>query len=184
MGSKRGINLLRKIRGSFQIEATLHARDLAFAAGYDPKGLTTTTKTDANIDAGITISDNTIIDSAWIAEAAGAVTLPTATLGNYVVYRQTTNADTQANLVFTCASGDFFAGDQVLRTGTGLAGCADVSAATDNILTLQTDGTNACWGQIGSAAVFYCREKGYWHIKLWSVPRETGAVGNLAFSAS
>ena len=189
MSSKKAINLLRRIaafkfNNPVDFGSLIHARDIAFAAGYDPKDMTTTTKTDANIDAGITISDNTIIDSAWSAASSnGAVTLPAATVGNYAVYRQTANADTQRDLVFTCASGDFFAGDQVLSTGTGLASCTDVSAATDNTLTLQTDGSNLPWGMIGSSAVFYCRTKGYWHVKLWSVPAGSGAVGNLAFSA-
>ena len=160
-------------------------RTLAFAGGWDPAGLTTTAKTDGNVDTGFTIADNTIIDSAWdAAGAAASIVLPAATVNNYVVWRQTAAADgAGVNLVVTCASGEFFEGDQVLSTGTGLAVNNEITAATDNTLTVAVTSANNGWGEIGSSIVFFCKTAGYWLVKLHSVPLGTGAVGSVNATA-
>ena len=160
-------------------------KTLAFNAGYDPAGLTTTAKTDGNVDTGFTIAANTIIDSAWdAAGAAASIVLPAATVGNYVVWRQTAAADgAGVNLVVTCASGEFFAGDQVLSTGTNLAVNNEITEATDNTLTVAVTSANNGWGEIGSSIVFFCRTAGYWLVKLHSVPLGSGAVGSVNTTA-
>ena len=158
---------------------------LAFAGGYDPTGLTTTAKTDGNVDTGFTIADNTVIDSAWdAAGAAASIVLPSATVGNYVVWRQTAAADgAGVNLVITCASGEFFEGDQILSTGTNLAVNNEITAATDNTLTVAVTTGNNGWGELGSSIVFFCKTAGYWLVKLHSVTLGTGAVGSVNTTA-
>ena len=160
-------------------------KTLAFISGYDPSGLTTTAKTDGNVDTGFTIADNTVIDSAWdAAGAAASIVLPAATKNNYVVWRQTVDADQAGvNLVITCGSGDFFAGDQILSTGTGLAVNNEITAATDNTLTVAVTTANNGWGEIGSTLVFFCKDAGFWLVKAHSVSLGTGAVGSVNTTA-
>ena len=160
-------------------------RSLAFAGGWDPAGLTTTAKTDGNCDSGFTIADNTVIDAAWDAGgAAASIVLPKATKNNYVVWRQTAAADgAGVNLVITCASGEFFAGDQVLSTGTNLAVNNEITAATDNTLTVAVTSANNGWGEIGSTLVFFCKDAGYWLVKAHSVSLGTGAAGSINTTA-
>ena len=160
-------------------------RTIAFASGYDPAGLTTTAKTDGNVDTGFTIADNTVIDSAWdAAGAAASIVLPAATVGNYVVWRQTASADGAGrNLVITCASGEFFEGDQVLSTGTNLAVNNEITAATDNTLTVAVTAANNGWGEIGSSIAFFCRTAGYWLVKPHSVTLGSGALGSINTTA-
>ena len=167
------------------LTGTYLEKEQAFASGYDPSGLTTTAKTDGNCDTGFTIADNTIIDAAWDGgNAAASIVLPAATVGNYVVWRQTAAADgAGVNLVFTCASGEFFAGDQVLSTGTNLAVNNEITAATDNTLTIAVTSANNGWGEIGSSVVFFCRTAGYWLVKAHSVTLGTGAVGSINTTA-
>ena len=160
-------------------------KSLAFAGGWDPSGLTTTAKTDGNVDSGFTIADNTIIDAAWDAGgAAASIVLPAATRNNYVVWRQTAAADgAGVNLVITCASGEFFDGDQVLSTGTNLAVNNEITAATDNTLTVAVTSANNGWGEIGSSLVFFCKNAGFWLVKAHSVSLGTGAVGSINTTA-
>ena len=164
---------------------TFLEKALAFSGGYDPTGLTTTAKTDANVDTGFTIADNTIIDSAWdAAGAAASIVLPAATVGNYVVWRQTAAADgASVILTITCASSEFFAGDQILSTGTNLAVNNEITAATDNTLAVAVTTANNGWGEIGSSIVFFCRTASYWLVKLHSVSLGTGAVGSVNATA-
>jgi len=160
-------------------------KTLAFAAGYDPAGLTTTAKADGACDTGFTIADNTVIDSAWdAAGAAASIVLPAATVGNYVVWRQTAAADgAGVNLVVTCAAGEFFAGDQILSIGTNLAILNEITAATDNTLTVAVTAANNGWGEVGSSIVFYCKTAGFWLVKFHSVTLGTGAVGAVNTTA-
>ena len=85
--------------------------------------------------------------------------------------------------MITCASGEFFAGDQVLSTGTGLAVNNEITAATDNTLTIAVTAANNGWGEIGSSIVFFCKTAGYWLVKLHSVPLGSGAVGSVNTTA-
>jgi len=160
-------------------------RTLAFAAGYDPAGLTTTAKTDSQCDTGFTIGNNTIIDAAWDGgNAASSIVLPAATVNNYVIWRQTAAADgAGVNLVITCASSEFFEGDQVLSTGTNLAVNNEITAATDNTLTVAVTTSNNGWGEVGSNIHFYCKKAGFWLVKLHGVTLGTGAAGSVNTTA-
>ena len=162
-------------------------KELAYGGGYDPSGMTTTAKDNTAAEAGFTIADNTIIDSAWDGtNDMDNIILPAATVGNYVVIRQTAEADgANKSLIVDCASGETFAGDDVLSIGTGTAAQSDVSAATDTRLTIGNGGTsNYGWGAVGDSVVFFCRTAGKWNVKIGSCGGNgTGAGGTVAFSA-
>ena len=112
-------------------------RTLAFAGGWDPAGLTTTAKTDGNVDTGFTIADNTVIDSAWdAAGAAASIVLPAATVGNYVVWRQTAAADGAGDWVMSAV--------QTLENGITLTveGTSRIATITGNIEVLNVQDTD------------------------------------------
>tara|TARA_Y100000593_G_scaffold73915_1_gene135851 strand:- start:1683 stop:2297 length:615 start_codon:yes stop_codon:yes gene_type:complete len=170
------------------IKSTYLEKELAYGGAYDPDGLTTTAKTDANVASGFTISDDTVIDSAMGSATGtpGTITLPSATVGNYVVWRQTDEWDgASKTLNIDVASGDFFAGDDTLCIGTMITAQCDVSAATDTRLALTNAATsNYGWGAVGDSIVFFCRTAGFWNV---NIPESTGhgtsAGGTVAFSA-
>ena len=80
---------------------------LKFATG-DYSGLTISTKTNANVNAGITLTDNTVTESAWLGDTAATITLPSATLGTLVVWIQTAVGDGGQAITFTRAGTDTF----------------------------------------------------------------------------
>ena len=166
-------------------DAIITARDIAFGCGYDPAGMTTTAKNNAACEAGFSIANNVIIDSAWDGtNDMDDIVLPAATVGAYVIIRQTAEADgANKHIEVNRAGTDTFAADQVVACGTGLAGLTDVSAVTDVKLTITSGGTtNYGWGGVGSSLHFYCRTAGQWLVKAHSVPNGTGAGGSVVFS--
>jgi len=144
-------------------------------------GLTAVAFSDANVDAGVTMSGSAVHTAAWDSNAAGAATLPAATVGNMCIWRQSALADEASDLVFTCAGTDTYEANQIIGDGIVLAR-KDVSAGTDKVLTITCAATNEAWGSIGSTVSWYCRQPGKWLVKVNALPLGTGAGGDIAFS--
>ena len=173
--SKRRVSANAAWDTSGPLKGTELEKALAYAGNYDPDGLTTTAKDNTAAEAGYTIADNTIIGSAWDGtNDMNDIILPAATVGNYVIIRQTAEADgANKDLVIECAGTDKFAGDDVLCIGTKKTAQCDVSAASDDTLTIENGGTtNYGWGAVGDYIVFFCRTEGFWNVKI------PAAVGN------
>lgn len=205
MGSKRAINLLRKgltpvMNASLDVMRSNYVR---FVAG-DYNGLSVSTKSDANADSGFTMAVSTLHEVAWDGGGASAITLPAATEGTLTVFRFTAQADGGQNIVFSCASGEFFAG-QTLNTdvtnfgdanpfgrrilGTDLTqtvatfgGAIVTIAATHNTLTIASTATNN-QTNIGAELAFYCDTKGYWRLMFKPSELGSGAI-NATFATS
>ena len=159
-------------------------KELAFAGGYDPEGLTVQTQwEDADVEGGNTLAINSVYDWDWDSATAVDVYLPAATKNAYIVVRMVEPADGGENLVITTNGTDVYAEDLIVKCGTGLAAACDVSAGSgDNILTIGTDASNNGWGETGSSIVFFCKDTGSWLVKLYGVTKGTGAASTVAFS--
>ena len=166
------------------VDGVLYNKDVAFAAGWDPTGLTTQTQwEDADVEGGNTLVANSVYDWDWDSATAGNVLLPAAKVNDYIVVRMIEPADGTADLVITTNGTEYYAEDMILCIGTGLAAACDVSAGSgDNILTISTHGSNNGWGEIGSSITFFCKTAGEWLVKLHGVTKGTGAASTVAFS--
>tara|TARA_R110002167_G_scaffold297045_1_gene501398 strand:- start:54 stop:737 length:684 start_codon:yes stop_codon:yes gene_type:complete len=170
----------------------MNTRYMEFLAGVEPLAstalsasseLTAVTFVDADVDAGVTLSSSAVHNAAWIGNATSAVTLPAATVGNFVMWRQTAQADEANAITFTCAGTDNFEANQVVHAGGEIVG--DVSAAdasADKALAITPAATNCGWGHTGSTCTFYCRTKGRWLVKLVGRNLGTGVAGAVAFA--
>jgi len=155
----------------------------AFANMIDPANppLAAVSKTDAEADANFTLANNTVTTCASTSDAAQDFTLPAATVGSYVIYRQSGQADAANAMDWICAGSDTFEANQVVSIGE-LVAQHDTSAATDVKLTITPAATNPGWGQVGSQIHFLCRTEGKWLVKVQGMKLGTGAAGTLAFS--
>ena len=169
---------------------------LRFSTG-DYNGMTISTKTDAEVDAGLTLTDGTVTESAWVGDSAAAITLPSATLGTLVVWIQTATGDGGSAITFTCAGSDTFhtqslniplgeaVGSLTPRVfGTSytptqaLDGGITSSASSDASVSIAitTTATNNNWGTAGSQIAFYCDEDSLWRVAI--VGRRLGSGDN------
>tara|TARA_R110002096_G_scaffold171458_1_gene344288 strand:+ start:598 stop:1137 length:540 start_codon:yes stop_codon:yes gene_type:complete len=161
----------------------MHGKMFAFANLVDPiePALGAVAKTDAEADTGFTLANNTVTTCASTSDAAQDFTLPAATAGSYVIYRQSALADAANAMDWICAGTDTFEANQVCSTGE-LVAQHDVSAATDVKLIITPAATNPGWGQIGSQIHFFCRQDGKWLVKVQGMKLGTGAVTSLSFA--
>ena len=127
--------------------------------------LTSLTATVVATGASLTYRANVITVNNFTGAAAQAVTLPSATVGTYVVHYQSDDSTGGTNtLTFTCASGDVYrTGSKVESRTSGNASTIDTSAANESILTYTP--ANAATNSLthGTYLYFTCFEKGIWN---------------------
>jgi hypothetical protein len=173
--------------GTLEVDGLVYSTDVAFAQGIDPVGALAVTMTDGDQDDGgqsFTLSGSAVHTSAWDGTCVGNLVLPSATVGNYCVYRQSAIVGSAKALIVTAAGSDTYAANQVVRVhGSQVAGATDVSQDDDTILTITPDGTNDGWAGVGSQIFWYCRDAGEWLIRVDGVNEGTGAAGAIAFSS-
>ncbi len=127
--------------------------------------LTSLTATVVATGATLTYTANVITVNNYTGAATQAVTLPSATVGTYVVHAQSDDSTGgTAVLTFTCA------GDDVYRTGskmesraTGTVQTIDTSAASETILTYTPAAATTNSLTHGCYLYFTCHEKGTWN---------------------
>jgi len=161
----------------------MHGKMFAFTHMLDPISppLAAVTLTSDAVDADPTLTNNAIHTSAFDANEEVDMTLPAATVGSYVIYRQSAEADEANAIDFNCAGTDTFEANQVVEIGN-IAAQSDVSAGSDVKLIITPATTNNAWGLAGSQVHFFCRQAGKWLVKV-SCPKEgTGANCALAFA--
>lgn len=162
---------------------TMNGKSFAFANLVDPiePALGAVSKTDAEADANFTLANNTVTTCASTADAVQDFTLPAATAGSYVIYRQSALADAANAMDWICAGDDTFEANQIVNVGE-LVAQHDTSVVTDVKLTITPAATNPGWGQVGSQIHFFCRQNGKWLVKVQGMKLGTGAAGTIAFS--
>jgi len=175
--------LVSRIDASVASIDVMHGNMFAFANMLDPiePELAAVSKTDAEADANFTLANNTVTTCASTSDAAQDFTLPAATVGSYVIYRQSALADAANAMDWICAGTDTFEANQVVNIGE-LVAQHDTSVGTDVKLTITPAATNPGWGQVGSQIHFFCRQAGKWLVKVQGMKLGTGAAGTLAFS--
>ena len=165
-----------------------YSKDMAFATGrwqdlVNSGDLTSNAKTDAEVDAGLTLAINNTYVSAWTSDATSAIALPSASKGAFIAWVQTGDADAANAMTISAVSGDTFEQYQEVHIGTGIPAQQDSSVAADDILTITPAATNGGWGQVGSNFLLYCKEDGEWLVKVNGALKGTGAAGTIAFSS-
>ena len=163
-------------------------KDIAFAAEkweylVNAGVLTSVSKTDAEVDAGLTLAAGNVYVSAWTSDATAAIALPAASEGAFIVWVQTGDADAANAMTISAVSGDEFEQYQEVHIGTGIPAQQDSSVSGDDILTITPAATNGGWGQVGSYFMLYCKDDGKWLVKVNGVLKGTGAAGTIAFSS-
>ena len=158
------------------------AKLFGFANMVDPvNGMTAVALTSDQVDADPTLGANTINTAAFDANEAVDITLPPATVGTYVIWRQSDLADEATAMDWICAGADTFEANQVCSIGE-IAAQHDTTVAADAKLIITPAATNPGWGQIGSQCHFLCRQDGKWLVKVQGMKLGTGAVGTLSFA--
>ena len=183
----------------------LYSKRYIMWATSDWNDLTVSTKSDANVDAGLTLANGTITEAAWDGGGAAAIVLPAANQGAMCVWRFTAQADGGQNITFTTAAGDFYAaqtldtvvhnfGDEFSSTpvkGHAFtstvavnAGAIKTAAATHNTFTIASTATDN-QTEKGAEIAFFCAEDGYWRVSFKG--SELGSVAlneTFAFTTS
>ena len=164
-----------------------YSKDMAFASErwqdlVNSGVITSNTQTDAEVDAGLTLTADNEYLAAWTSDATSAITLPEATEGAFIAWVQTGDADAANAMTITCASGDTFEAYQEVRIGTGIPAQQDSSVAADSVLTITPSATNGGWGMTGSYFLLYCKNDGEWLVKVNGIKEGTGATSTIAFS--
>tara|TARA_R100000353_G_scaffold12337_1_gene12756 strand:- start:917 stop:1585 length:669 start_codon:yes stop_codon:yes gene_type:complete len=186
------------------IASNIDCNYVKFLTG-DYFGLELNTYSDANADAGLTLTNNSFNEVAWDGGAGCAVTLPKAGLGNIVVFRFTGQADGGSNIVFTTASGDFYAaqtlntdvtnigdaaanscrrviGTDFTQTVATHAGAIVAITAAHNTFTIAATATNN-QTNVGAELTFYCQKEGFWRLAFKGSELGSGAL-NATFEGS
>ena len=145
--------------------------------------LTSLTATTVATSATLTYTKNVITINNYTGAAAQAVTLPAATVGDYVVHCQSDDtAGGVLTLTFTCA------GDDVYRTGSKIESSSaniitfDTSAASETILTYTPENAATNRLTFGCYLYFTCFEKGTWNFAFDLGKYPTGDSGVFAWS--
>ena len=172
----------------FDFNNPMFSKDISFATGrwqglVKSGELTSLAVNDATVDAGITLLANYEYLSAWTSDATSAIALPAATSGTFIAWQQTGDADAANAMTISAVSGDVFEPYQEVHIGTGVPAQQDVSVVTDDILTITPAATNGGWGQVGSSYMLYCKNDGFWLVKVNGALKGTGAAGTIAFSS-
>ena len=144
--------------------------------------LTSLTATTVATSGTLTYAKNVITINNYTGAAAQAVTLPAATVGDYVVHCQSDDtAGGVLTLTFTCA------GDDVYRTGSKIESSSsniitfDTSAADETILTYTPENAATNRLTFGCYLYFTCFEKGTWNFAVDLGKYPTGASGTFAW---
>ena len=145
--------------------------------------LTSLTATAVATGTSLTYTANVITINNYTAAAAQAVTLPAATVGDYVVHCQSDDtAGGVLTLTFTCA------GDDVYRTGSKIESSStniitfDTSAADETVLTYTPENAATNRLTFGCYLYFTCFEKGIWNFAFDLGKYPTGDSGTFAWS--
>ena len=175
------------VTGNTTLSGDLSAKVLAFQTGVSELAdITPTAVTNTTVDSGFTAVVNTAYASAWLADSGSAITLPSATVGSLITWRQTAAADGGSSLVITRNANDTFnvnqtVGYQPIGAATAV-GSTSTAVAANNTLTIVTN-ANGGWGGIGSTLTFYCATNGVWSVNIpLAVGNGTSAAGSVAFS--
>jgi len=175
--------ILKKLDVATASVDVMHGKMFAFANLVDPisPALTAVSYTSSEVDADPTLGSNTVNTAAFDANEAVDITLPAATAGNYVIWRQSAAADEATAMDFICAGTDTFEANQVVNVGD-IAAQYDVTAAADTKMIITPTTANNGWGEIGSQIHFFCRQDGKWLVKVQGMKLGTGAAATLSFS--
>ena len=182
---------------------TMVSNYMKFVSG-DYNGMTIVTSADGVVDSGFTMADGEFHEAAWDGGGAAAIVLPAATAGALAVFRFTAQADGGADIVFSAASGEFFAaqtlntdvtnfgdahphGRRILgmsqtQTIATFGGAIVTVAATHNTLTVAATATNN-QTNIGAELGFYCDTAGFWRLSFKGSELGTGAI-NATFATT
>ena len=146
--------------------------------------LTSLTATVVATAAALTYTANVITVNNYTGAAAQAVTLPSATVGVYVVHAQSDDSTGgTATLTFTCAGNDVFrTGSKVESRAAGAVQTIDTSAANETILTYTP--ANAATNSLthGTYLYFTCFEAGIWNFAHDLATGNTADTGAAAWS--
>ena len=165
-----GVDLSNIEADTLTLTGDLSAKVLAFQTGVSELAdITPTAVDDTTVDTGFTAVANTAYASAWLADGNSAITLPSATVGSLITWRQTAAADGGFNLVITRNANDTFnvnqtVGYQPIGAATAVGSTATAVAA-NNTLTIATNAAGG-WGGIGSTLTFYCATSGVWSVNI------------------
>ena len=145
--------------------------------------LTSLTATTVATSGTLTYAKNVITINNYTGAAAQAVTLPAATVGDYVVHCQSDDtAGGVLTLTFTCA------GDDVYRTGSKIESSSsniitfDTSAADETILTYTPENAATNRLTFGCYLYFTCYTKGYWSFATDLSKYPTSTTGTFVWS--
>ena len=146
--------------------------------------LTSLTATVVATGATLTYTANVITVNNYTGAATQAVTLPSATVGTYVVHAQSDDSTGgTAVLTFTCAGSDVFrTGSKMESRATGTVQTISTSAATNTVLTYTP--ANAATNSLthGTYLYFTCFEKGTWNFAFDLATGNTADTGAAAWS--
>lgn len=150
----------------------------------DYRGMTLSTKTDAECDSGFTMVDGEYYNAKWLGDAACALVLPAAKAGAFTVFRISAACDGGENLTVTCAGTDKYAAHTiqipVTDLGDGLVaararslptdftqdvaltgGSIEAGDAADTALTIAATASNNQLA-VGAELAFFCADEGFW----------------------
>jgi hypothetical protein len=146
--------------------------------------LTSLTATVVATAGTLTYTANVITVNNYTGAATQAVTLPSATVGTYVVHAQSDDSTGgTAVLTFTCAGSDVFrTGSKMESRATGAVQTISTSAATNTVLTYTP--ANAATNSLthGTYLYFTCFEKGTWNFAFDLATGNTADTGAAAWS--
>ena len=146
--------------------------------------LTSLTATVVATAGSLTYTANVITVNNYTGAATQAVTLPSATVGTYVVHAQSDDSTGgTAVLTFTCAGSDVFrTGSKMESRATGAVQTISTSAATNTVLTYTP--ANAATNSLthGTYLYFTCFEKGTWNFAYDLATGNTADTGAAAWS--
>ena len=176
-GLKRDLNLKK---------SPLNNNYIRFATG-EYNGMTVSSKTTEEAEAGFTMADGYVYESAVDGDTAAPIVLPAAKVGALIVHRFVADADGTASITFTTASDEYYAAGTIMLTVSNVSAgqlmhrCTQtdwtqssvspsngeiktMNGTSHNTITISMEGTN---GQtnIGAEIAFYCQTGGYWR---WS----------------
>jgi hypothetical protein len=212
MGSKRAVNLLRRsmrpvMKANVQelTSNTISSNYIRFAT-EDWDGMTVSVLNAAETEAGPSMVDGYIYESAAIGTETAALTLPAAAQGALTVFRFTGQYDDDDVLSFTCASGDFLAAGTINLNVSNISagqvitkraiqtswtqatnshsGLRTMDGTTHNKISFTGVATNNQTNKDAELA-FYCAVDGFWRIAWRGSQLGSGAFTSthLAISA-
>ena len=162
-------------------------------------------KNNAETETGFALTNGTITESAWTGDdAAAAITLPSANPGALTVLAFTTDADGNANMTITCASGNTFQtgslytdipgstpGNSNYHVSSNITGLAanlttgtETSIAAGNNTFIFTATTSANQTAQGAFITFYSPDGINWRVGWRAVRLGIGSLNTPTFAFS